>query len=355
MKKTVAVNDINGAKDEDMHKINVEDAVGMALCHDVTAMYPGFKGPLFKRGHVIEKKDIKALLDIGKKTVYAGDIPEGMLHEEDCALRLAGMARIDGAHFEGPSEGKMLLISDRRGMFRVNTEMLKRINSIGDITISTLPDHYRVEKGAKLASMRIVPLYTEEEKIREAERLGEKEKLFELLPFKKLTAGVVITGSEIFSGRTPDRFEPVVRKKLAYYESHVSDIKICDDDMEMITGAAKELIDKGADILIFTGGMSVDPDDLTPGAIKRLGAEIISYGMPAQPGNMTLVAYLGDIPVIGVPGAAISLPVTMFDVLLPQLHTGLKLTKKDIANLGEGGLCQRCETCHYPNCSFGRY
>lgn len=338
-----------------MKKVCVEEAVGQALCHDITAMVPGFKGALFKRGHVVAEEDIDTLLDIGKKHIYVGDMEPGMMHEEDCARRLAGMTGIDGAHFEGPSEGKMVLISDMQGMFRVDTDLLRKINTIGDITIATLPDHYRVEVGDKLASMRIVPLFTDEAQIINAERMCEEKKLIDLLPYKPLKTGVIITGSEIYNGRTKDRFEPVVRKKLSYYPGEIIDVRICDDDKGMILKTAGELLDRGADFLIFTGGMSVDPDDLTPGAIRELGADIISYGVPSQPGNMTLVAYLEDKPILGVPGAAIHLPTTVFDVLLPQIHTGLRLTEEDLTRLGDGGLCQLCEGCHYPNCTFGRY
>ena len=338
-----------------MKKVRVEEAVGQALCHDITAMVPGFKGALFKRGHVVAEEDIDTLLDIGKKHIYVGDMEPGMMHEEDCARRLAGMTGIDGAHFEGPSEGKMMLISDMQGMFRVDTDLLQKINTIGDITIATLPDHYRVEVGDKLASMRIVPLFTDEAQIINAERMCEEKKLIDLLPYKPLKTGVIITGSEIYNGRTKDRFEPVVRKKLSYYPGEIIDVRICDDDKGMILKTAGELLDRGADFLIFTGGMSVDPDDLTPGAIRELGADIISYGVPSQPGNMTLVAYLEDKPILGVPGAAIHLPTTVFDVLLPQIHTGLRLTEEDLTRLGDGGLCQLCEGCHYPNCTFGRY
>ncbi|MBQ7200850.1 MAG: molybdopterin-binding protein [Eubacterium sp.] len=338
-----------------MKKVRVEEAVGQTLCHDITAMVPGFKGALFKRGHVVAEEDIETLLNIGKKHIYVGDMEPGMMHEEDCARRLAGMTSIDGAHFEGPSEGKMVLISDMQGMFRVDTDLLQKINTIGDITIATLPDHYRVEVGDKLASMRIVPLFTDEAQIINAERMCEEKKLIDLLPYKPLKTGVIITGSEIYNGRTKDRFEPVVRKKLSYYPGEIIDVRICDDDKGMILKTAGEFLDRGADFLIFTGGMSVDPDDLTPGAIRELGADIISYGVPSQPGNMTLVAYLEDKPILGVPGAAIHLPTTVFDVLLPQIHTGLRLTEEDLTRLGDGGLCQLCEGCHYPNCTFGRY
>ncbi len=341
--------------EDNVKKVKVEEAVGLPLCHDITAMVPGFKGAMFKRGHVITEDDIETLLNIGKKNIFVGEIEPGMLHEEDCANRLAAMAEVEGAHYEGPSEGKVLLISDRQGMLRVNTELLQRVNSIGDITITTLPDHYRVEKNARLASMRIVPLFTEEEQIVQAEQLCKEKKLIDLLPYTEKKVGVIITGSEIYSGRTKDRFEPVVRKKLSYFPGEIVGVRLCDDDKGMILSTTKELMDKGADFLIFTGGMSVDPDDLTPGAIRELGADIISYGLPSQPGNMTLVAYLGDVAILGVPGAAIHLPTTVFDVLLPQIYTGLKLTKEDLLRLAYGGLCQLCEACHYPNCTFGRY
>ena len=338
-----------------MKKVNVEDAVGMTLCHDITAMFDGFKGALFKRGQVIREEDIPRLLDIGKKHVFIWEENAGELHEEDCALRLAAMAPVEGAHYDGPSEGKMLLKADIRGQLRVDTELLRQINSIGDITICALPDHYPVEPGARLASMRIVPLVTKESQIIEAEKLCRGRKLLDLRPYQPRKAGVIITGSEVYSGRIQDKFEPVVRRKLANYPGEIMGVTICDDELDMIVEAAKNFLDSGADFLIFTGGMSVDPDDLTPTAIRLLGAEIVTHGVPSQPGNMTLAAYLGDVAILGVPGAAISLPTTMFDVLLPQIYTGDKLTKRELINLGEGGLCQQCKVCHFPNCTFGRY
>lgn len=338
-----------------MKKIEVEKAIGMTLCHDITAMRDGFKGAAFKRGHVITEEDVPKLLDLGKRTVFIWEENAGEIHEEDCARRMAAMAQVDGAHYTEPSEGKVLLISDERGMFRVNTDLLRKINSIGDITISTIPDHFPVEVGMRLASMRIVPLVTKEEQIISAEKLCKESKLLELYQYKDKKVGVIITGSEIYSGRIKDKFEPVVRRKLSNYPCEILGVTICDDDLNMITSTAKDYIKAGADFLIFTGGMSVDPDDLTPTAIRRLGASIVTHGVPSQPGNMTLVAYLNDIAILGVPGAAISMPTTMFDVLLPQIFTGIKLTKDDLINLGDGGLCQICSSCHFPNCTFGRY
>ena len=338
-----------------MKKVAIQDAVGLRLCHDITEIREGFKGVAFKRDTVIREEDIGHFLNIGKRHVFVWDDSIKELHEDDCARRMAAMAETPGAHYEGPAEGKMLLIADREGLFRVRRELLREINRIPDITICSLPDHYPVKKGDRLASMRIVPLVTPEEHIVRAEALCKEARLFELLPYKPLKTGVIITGSEIYHGRIKDRFEPVIRAKLRSFPGEMLGAQLCDDDPDMIAGAAESFISQGASFLIFTGGMSVDPDDVTPAAVRKLGAEILTHGMPSQPGNMTLLGYLNGIAILGVPGAAVSRPVTLLDVLLPQIFAGERFSIEDIRNLADGGLCQMCARCHYPNCSFGRY
>lgn len=338
-----------------MKKVKVQDAIGMTLCHDITAMVDGFKGAAFKRGHVITQEDIPKLLDIGKQHVFIWEENAGEIHEEDAARRLSQMTTVDGAHYGSVSEGKIQLFADQDGMFRVDKALLAAVNRIGDITITTLPDHYPVKAGDRLASMRIVPLVTEERQIAEAEALCAGKQLYDLRPFKPLKVGIIITGSEIYHGRIKDKFERVARAKLAHYPAEILGVHVCDDELDMIVGAGRALLAEGAELLIFSGGMSVDPDDLTPSAIREMGAEIVSYGVPSQPGNMTLVAYLDQAALLGVPGAAISRPTTMFDVLLPQIFCGDPLTKDNLIRLGEGGLCQMCDSCHFPNCTFGRY
>lgn len=338
-----------------MKKVKVQDAIGMTLCHDITAMVDGFKGAAFKRGHVVTQEDIPRLLDIGKQHVFIWEENAGEIHEEDAARRLSQMTAVDGAHYDSISEGKIQLFADQDGMFRVDKALLAAVNRIGDITITTLPDHYPVKAGDRLASMRIVPLVTEERQIAEAEALCADKQLYDLRPFKPLKVGIIITGSEIYHGRIKDKFERVARAKLAHYPAEILGVHVCDDELDMIVGAGRTLLAEGAELLIFSGGMSVDPDDLTPSAIREMGAEIVSYGVPSQPGNMTLVAYLDQAALLGVPGAAISRPTTMFDVLLPQIFCGDPLTKDDLIRLGEGGLCQMCDNCHFPNCTFGRY
>ena len=335
-----------------MKKVRVEDAIGLTLCHDLTAMREGFKGAAFQRGHVIKEEDIPMLLDIGKRQIYVYEADKDEIHEEDAARHLADLTTLKRSE---PSEGKIVLSADCDGMYRVNTDLLKKINSIEDVTITTIPDHYPVRKGMKVSSMRIVPLVTKEANIRKAEELCQNNWLMKVLPYQSKKTGVIITGSEIYTGRIEDKFEPVVRNKVLQYPGEILGVSICDDDCSMIINAAEEFLAQGADLLIFAGGMSVDPDDVTPEAILQMGAELISYGVPSQPGNMSLVAYTKQATILGVPGAAISLPTTIFDVLLPQVFAGEKFTRDDLIRLGEGGLCQRCAHCHFPNCTFGRY
>lgn len=337
-----------------MKKIDVYNAVGLPLCHDITAMKDGFKGALFKRGHIIKEKDIPVLLDLGKKSIYVWE-DDNLVHEDDAAREISDMLKCPNTLFTDVNEGKIVMLADCDGMFRADRELLTAINSVGDITVTTLPDHYPVKKGARLASMRIIPLATDKGNIEKAKQLCSGKKALQLLPYRHLNVGIIITGSEFYTGRIKDRFEDIARAKLSKYPCTVLGAEICDDNVDMICCAAQKFIQQKADLIVFSGGMSVDPDDVTPTAIAQLGADIVSYGVPSQPGNMTLVAYLGNTSLLGVPGAAVSLPATVFDVLLPQIFAGEKFTRQQLVNLAEGGLCQLCDNCHFPNCTFGRY
>ena len=341
-----------------MKKVKTEDAVGLTLCHDITEVRDGFKGRAFARGHIVTPEDIPHLLDLGKKHLYIWEENAGEIHEEDAALRLAALAPMENAVYTGPVEGKMTLTAMEDGLFRVNRPLLDGINSIGEITIVTLPDHYPVTKGMKLAGERIIPLVCQVSEIERAEELVRMadRPLMELVPYRRdVPVGIVVTGSEVYSGRIRDRFEPVVREKVAPYGANVLGCIFCDDYLEMLDTAIEKWRSRGAKLIIMTGGMSVDPDDLTVTAIRRSGAEVVTQGVPAQPGNMFTVAYLDDITILGVPGAAIHAKTTMLDVVLPQVFTGRRFTYEELRRMGAGGLCQGCPECHYPNCTFGLY
>ena len=226
-----------------MKKVRVEDAVGMTLCHDITAIDDHFKGAAFHRGQVITQEDVENLKNIGKNHIFIWEENAGEIHEEDAALRLSKLCQVDGGVYSGPSEGKMVQKAGVRGMFRVNVPLQRAINSIGDITISSIPDHYPVEVGGKLCSMRIIPLTTQESQIIEAERLcrESQEPLMQLLPYQKKKVAFIITGSEIYTGRIQDKFEPVLRAKVGQYPSETIGCKICDDDLSMLECGIAEI------------------------------------------------------------------------------------------------------------------
>lgn len=339
-----------------MRKISVNDAVGQKLCHDITKVVPGeFKGVAFKRGHLIRPEDVEELLKIGKDHIFMWEEKAGEIHEDEAAVRIAEAVKGANIVYTPPQEGKTVLQATVKGLFKVNKPLLSLVNAIENITISALPDNFPVAKGAKLAGARIIPLVIQEEKIRELEKIcSVGGPGLEVKPYKRLKVGVVITGNEVFHGRIEDKFGPVLVEKLKDYDHEMAGRIYCPDDLAQLQKTIDSLLKRKVDLIILTGGMSVDPDDLTPGAIRDSGAEVITYGAPIQPGNMFMMAYKGETALIGVPGAAIYHKTTVLDVVLPRIFVGDKLIREDFVNLGAGGFCLGCKECRYPLCYFGR-
>lgn len=338
-----------------MRKIRVEDAVGETLCHDMTAILEsGFKGVRFKRGHVIMVEDIPAMLDMGKSHVFVWEPKVGEVHEDDAAAAMTEAMCGENVTYSGPSEGKTSISSTIDGMFCLNREALKQINMVDDYTIACRPGYTRVSKDDKLAGARIIPLVTKRKNVNEAMRIAkENYPVLSVLPFKPLKTGVVITGSEIYTGRIKDAFEPILTEKLSGYGAEILGFTKCPDDLDMILAAINAFVLSSAELLLLTGGMSVDPDDLTPTAIRTTGAQLVTQGVPMQPGNMLTMAYLDKTMLIGVPGASMYSPTTSLEVFLPRVFAGIDITKEKIASYGEGGLCMGCKVCRYPLCWFG--
>lgn len=338
-----------------MKIIRIEDAIGSVLCHDMTKIIPGeFKGVAFKKGHVIKEDDIPVLLAMGKEHVYVWQKEKGMLHEDEAAERLGSLCK--GENIEGSEirEGKMNMVAACDGLFKIDLHKLEAINKIDEIMIATRHQNFMVKKGDKLAGTRVIPLVINEEKVKMAECIAGSESVMWIMPQKQHRLGIVTTGSEIYHGRITDAFGPVIRKKAAQYGVEVIDQIVVDDNQESIVEAIKNFEAKGATMIVCTGGMSVDPDDRTPSAIKASGAQIISYGAPVLPGAMFLLSYKGDMPIMGLPGCVMYAKRTIFDLVLPRVLCGEKLTKEDLAMYGHGGLCLECDTCTFPNCGFGK-
>lgn len=339
-----------------MKKIATVDAVGHVICHDITRIIKDVvKDIAFKKGHIVREEDIPVLLSIGKENLYVWEKTDGMLHENEAAEVLYDICKNENIKPSEVKEGKIELIADIDGLFRVDVERLDKINELDEIMIATRHTNYPVKKGEKLAGTRVIPLIIEEEKLKNAQEIAGDVPLMELLPYKNMKAGIVTTGSEVYHGRIKDTFTPVVIEKLSKYNISVCGHKIVNDESNMIVDAITKLRESGADIIVCTGGMSVDPDDLTPSAVRDSGAKIVSYGAPVLPGAMFLLGYFGyGTPIMGLPGCVMYAKATIFDLVLPRVAAGVKITKKDIARMGNGGLCLSCKVCTYPNCGFGK-
>jgi len=339
-----------------MKLINTTEAVGHVLCHDLTQIIRGVKKEtVFKKGHIVTEEDIPVLLSIGKDHLYIWEKEEGMLHENEAAKILYNICKNDYMMPTEVKEGKIELIASEDGLFKVDTERLRKINSLDEMMIATRHSNFPVKKGDKLAGTRIIPLLIEQVKMDEAVKIAGNEPLMKIMLFTHKNAGIVTTGNEIFYGRIKDAFGPVIREKLKEYDVEVLGQKILSDDPVGITEAIGDFIKAGADMIICTGGMSVDPDDTTPTAIKNTGAKIVSYGAPVLPGAMFLLAYYKDtIPILGLPGCVMYSKRTIFDLVLPRVMAEDKITLEDLASFGHGGLCLCCEKCTFPNCGFGK-
>lgn len=339
-----------------MKLMKTVDAVGQVLCHDITQIIKGVtKDAVFRKGHVIREEDIPVLLSVGKDHIYIWEKDSDMLHENEAAEILRQICQGENMHPTDVKEGKIELIADCDGMLKINSEKVRAVNSLGQMMIASRHGNFAVKKGDKLAGTRIIPLVIEKEKMEQAVETAGDTPLFQLLPFNKKKVGIVTTGNEVYYERIKDTFTPVIIDKVAEFGGEVMGHEICPDDHETITAAILKLIGEGAEFVICTGGMSVDPDDKTPLAIKNTGAEIVSYGAPVLPGAMFLLSYYnGDIPVVGLPGCVMYARRTIFDLVLPRIMTDDKISEDDLHDLGEGGLCLGCEICTFPNCGFGK-
>ena len=354
--KTITLRQFGKRKDDNMRQIRVEDAVGTALAHDMTRIIPGkFKGVGFKRNHRVKAEDIAELLKIGKKNLYVLELEENQLHEDDAALRIAGALCGQNIRWTQPVEGKSNMVSEIDGLLQIDLDGLLQVNSLGEIIVSTVKTGLPCREGQIIAATRIIPLFIESEKINEVEDIGKAHQpVFQVLPYYRQRIGLVVTGSEIHEGLIPDGSDKWVIPKLKAYGCEIVQKILVTDDAGQISAALTDLKTAGCELIVTTGGLSVDPDDVTRQGVRAAGAEIISYGTPILPGAMFLNARLGDVPILGLPACVFYHPRTVFDLMLPRLLAGKQPTVNEIAAMGHGGLCMNCKVCHFPACSFGR-
>jgi molybdenum cofactor synthesis domain-containing protein len=340
---------------ERMRKVKADEAIGMVLGHDVTRIVPGeFKGAVFKKGHIIQEKDIPILLDTGNDEIYVLELHTGELHEDDAGMRLAGAVAGPGIAFEPPEEGKVPLQARWKGVLHIDVPLLTWINSQGAIIVVTLHNHTPCQEGQMVAATRIIPLTIAEEKIQAVEDRCTGHTMIDVLPYQLEKVGVVVTGNEVYHGRIKDSFDQMLGGKIRDYGATVVEKILAPDDIDQIADAVLQVKDKGAEVLITTGGLSIDPGDVTRMGIKEAGAEIISYGAPVLPGAMFLYALLDGIPLLGLPACVFFSQTTIFDLIFPRVLAGETIQREEIIQMGHGGLCVVCKVCRFPICPFGK-
>lgn len=339
-----------------MRKVPVEEAVGLTLGYDITKIVPGReKYRAFRRGQVIHPEDISKLKDMGKEHIYIWDPDDNMIHEDDAALRLAQCAAGVGLYWGEPNQGRVNLKAEYAGLLKVQVDGLKMLNNLEDIVFATLHNDRVVLEDKTVAGTRVVPIAVEQKLLEEAERIcSVNPPILSIKPFKPLWTAVVTTGTEVNSGRIKDGFAGVIRNKIAPYSGRWMGQVIVPDDPELISREIYNFVAEGAQLVIVTGGMSVDADDATPLAIRKSGAEVVFYGAPILPGSQFMLAYQGHVPICGVPGGALFSRKTTLDLLLPRIFAEDRIERSDIVAMGHGGLCEECKQCHFPQCPFGK-
>jgi len=340
-----------------LKKIRLQEAVGSKLAHDITEIRPGeFKGPAFRRGQTVCEADLCHLQRLGKNHLYVLDLADDEIHENEAAVILATALAGDGVTWKnGPREGKINLLAERDGLLVVNTAALAAFNMVDEVMCATLHNHTLVNKGDLVAGTRAIPLVMKRTPIERAAAIAcQNGSVLSVKTMRSARVGLVITGNEVYHGLIEDRFAPILTEKVKSLGSEVVGLDFAPDDAEMINQAVRSQLDQSCDLILLSGGMSVDPDDVTRHGIRLAGASEIHYGAAALPGSMFLVAYLGEVPLLGVPACGLYHRITVVDLVLPRILAGERVGKAELAFLGHGSLCLDCPECTYPKCHFGK-
>lgn len=356
-KVSYQINNLHSYNSAMKKSIPVEQAVGMVLPHDITEIVQDeFKGCAFRKGHIIQAEDIDHLRRLGKEHIYVLELTDQEIHENEAARLLAAALAGEGVEYSSEVvEGKVSLKAACDGLLKIDKEALYHFNMLGEVMCATLHTNTPVEQGEQIAASRLIPLIGKRSLVAEAVSIAEQgKKIVRVVPLKKVRAGLVITGNEVFHGRIKDRFEKVLRKKLGRLGSEVARVCFAPDDPAIIANEIRTCLDAGADLIVTSGGMSVDPDDVTRAGIQQAGTVDRVYGTPVLPGAMFLVGRIGDVPVLGIPACGMFHKITVLDLILPRILTGETIQRSDLADMGHGGLCRNCKQCQYPVCNFGK-
>lgn len=342
--------------------VPLEEAVGKNAAHDMTQIIPGeFKGAVISAGQIVSAGDMCRLQQMGRFNVAVldGGSPgkdwggAGWVHENDAAEAFAQRMAGPGISYGlPPKEGKINFRAETDGLFCVDVDKLYAFNMIPEIMLATRQDATLVGAGSEVAGTRAIPLFISQDRLSRALAVLGDNHLLSVRPLRRGKVGILVTGTEVFNGLIKDRFAPLISAKVEALGCEVVKSVIVPDDTKSILDGVAAIEAAGADLLVTTGGLSVDPDDLTRSALVTAGLSDILHGVPVLPGAMSLVGRLRAMRVIGVPACALYFKTTLFDSLLPRLLANREITRPELARMGEGGFCMNCKVCTYPKCFF---
>lgn len=363
-----------------LRSVPVAEAVGGRALHDMTRIEPGvFKGPAVLAGQIISGGDVCRLQAMGRNSVYLDNQDQDgrWVHENEAAAAFGARMPGEGVVMdEAIREGKVNFRAARRGLLWVDRPRLARFNRTPDVMCASRRTGAVVDEGGRVAASRAIPLYLSRENFLRACSVLDQGPLFSVLPLRRARVGILVTGTEVFQGLIEDRFQPVIERKVKALDCELVHALKVPDEAARIREGVELLLERGADLIVTTAGLSVDPDDVTrkglldaglvvgpdcgedAGAGPDAGAGGALYGMPILPGAMSLAGRIRhggrEAQVMGVPACALFHRITAFDVLLPYVLANAPLSREFLSELGHGGLCLECKSCTYPKCGFAR-
>jgi molybdenum cofactor cytidylyltransferase len=324
--------------------VPLDQAEGKILGHHIA-------GPsgrrAFRKGRPLTAEDIQALCELGREIVYVAELEADDVDEDTAALRVADAVKGSGLCVSKAHVGRVNLEATEFGLLRVDAGRLTRLNESEGVTLATLETNSIVTAGKTVATVKVIPFAVPEAEVTRAEAIAAEGPvamigLQELLP---RSVAVVLSGSPSVEQRVMENFERPLRERVEALGSEIRSVDyISLEDQQGESALADVLIRRvndGANLILLAGETAImDRYDIAPRAIERAGGEVTCFGAPVDPGNLLMLAYLQDVPILGAPGCARSPKVNVIDWVLPRLLAGDRLARMDILALGHGGLLE---------------
>jgi hypothetical protein len=304
---------------------------------------------LVPKGGIIDVAALAAWAGVPDGKLHLIEIEAGDLHEDEAGRRVTSAVTGDGVEVEGPFHSRYNLKSRQRGLLVVDELRVHALNAIGAMSLFTRYNHEAVGAGKTVAGVKATPIVVPAAEVEAIEELAREASgpLVDVLPFIPKRASVIAT--EALHPRLRASFEQRVRDKLAWYGSELLGVAFVEADAGAVADAFRSAIERGAELFMAAGGNTLDPLDPILRALPAIGAEMVHFGAPADPGSMFWVARAGERPIFNLASCSMYSEATVIDLMLPLALAGLPVTTVDVVRLGYGGLLEEDLTFRFPD------